>query len=938
MKSKTSFFLIILIFITLILNGEVPDEESDLVVKSSKAAWTPPYIRSSGVMKVLIIFIKFSDDILEESPITDLWPHTLNTLPSWAEDIVSPTELSEYSHPSMSGYYHEMSSEQYHVIGDVYENLYIPLHPQTYYYRLNSKGIHYVAEEIFTELDPYIDYSQYDSDGPDGIPNSGDDDGIVDMILLCFRTFSSGNLDAAGSTYSGIATLSGKYSGFPSGEFLYFDGVSIESGFPGSGTIQKDMYSLHQINTLIHEFGHYLFGSVHYAHRRWGLMDSGVGCMTGFERAKLGWISLKTPTSSFIITDAISNDDIYKIPVPGSNYSYIIENRTGSSFYDSQWLTPYGEMITPGHGLLVSRIYNDSYFSRLECADGNWDWLKSGSVYVYPFQQTSENPVYGKNELMLKGVMTTAGSKSHPDYLGDEEDVFKYNTKNTFTPCTNPPSNTISLLITNEDINGNLTIEYYPNSVFGIVSANQTWTQNTLVCGNATIESGVTITAQSDITIKENIVLTLNPGAEIRFAQGKHMNVYGSIVTQGTAANPVIFTRDDPYSTDKQYWQGIIINSGGSYTFNYVEMYGAYNGIKPNYTSGTISNSHFEQNYIGTYLYHANNTNIHNCEFIDNQYGTMASYSSNLNFQNNSYDSNDYYGIYFNRSTGTFKNNVIENNSTHGFNIDNQCDVDMNTWFEYDEDPTINNTIQNNASDGMWIGDGDIDLGTYLNIGTDFRGGFNYFNHGSGYLDIRYRGNDDMKAEANWWEDMAVDWDFGEIDTDPTANDLGYSLPKSVNGSDSYYTDDLLNKAYYLEKVDSNYVEAIDILNKAADIAPDDPIVQKIVLRLKRLYTKLSNKKGLLKNLDELYNSYPDQLIGITAYDHSVTLFADELNFDEALERSNKLTEKYSNYSKSKEKNAWALLEQGMLYIDTKGKLSNNVQAQSSFTKLLTQV
>ena len=94
-------------------------------------------------------------------------------------------------------------------------------------------------------------------------------------------------------------------------------------------------------------------------------------------------------------------------------------------------------------------------------------------------------------------------------------------------------------------------------------------------------------------------------------------------------------------------------------------------------------------------------------------------------------------------------------------------------------------------------------------------------------------------------------------------------------------------------------------------------------------------KDGLLKNLDELYHSYPDQLIGITAYDYSVTLFADELNFDEALERSNKLIEKYFNYSNSKEKNAWALLEQGMLYIDTKGKLSNNAQAQSSFTKLL---
>ncbi|HCL00679.1 MAG TPA: hypothetical protein DHW42_11320 [Candidatus Marinimicrobia bacterium] len=284
-----------------------------------------------------------------------------------------------------------------------------------------------------------------------------------------------------------------------------------------------------------------------------------------------------------------------------------------------------------------------------------------------------------------------------------------------------------------------------------------------------------------DITIPAGKTLTIDPGTSIFFksnhdyeSSGYYSSkteiiVNGILNVIGSENSMIKFTSiiDDPNLDD---WGGIIINSGGSYTFDYVKMYGAYYGIKPNYTSGTISNSHFEQNYIGTYLYHANSSNIHNCEFIDNQYGTAALYSSNLNFQNNSYDSNDYYGIYFNRSTGTFKNNVIENNSIHGFYINNQCDVDMNTWFEYDDEPTINNTIQNNASDGMWIGDGDIDIGTYLNIGTDFRGGFNYFNHGSGYLDIRYRGDDDMKAEANWWKNMAIDWDFGEIDTDPTAS------------------------------------------------------------------------------------------------------------------------------------------------------------------------
>lgn len=711
---------------------------------------------------------------------------------------------------------------------------------------------------------------------------------------------------------------------------------------PGS----NDKYVFNHIGAYCHEFGHQI-GFQHTCYSSAGAGEytpvyhfnvMSVGDMNGptkncecpaglnpYFKSVKGWISFADEIDNDIdgleILYDYDNQIYYKVEIQNSDQFFILENRLRNGF---DQYTPIGPSYSSPYqddpngnqgGLLVWHIRPGSissvlYTNQLELADN--DPAMTNQSYVrdqFPMIQGQNFNDISTPDSQLRGSQT--GEHSHVAIHDIQWD----------------------------DVNKTKTVDIYTNAWAGTVDSNTTWSgEDVYIYGDLMIASNVVVDSDVDIYVAEGATLTCNSGSQIKFAQGKQLHVYGSIVTNGTSVSPVVFTRDDPNSTDKQYWQGIIINSGASYTFDYVKMYGAYYGIKPNYTSGTISNSHFEQNYIGTYLYHVNNTNIHNCEFIDNQYGTMASYSSNLNFQNNSYDSNDYYGIYFNRSTGTFKNNVIENNSTHGFNIDNQCDVDMNTWFEYDEDPTINNTIQNNASDGMWIGDGDIDLGTYLNIGTDFRGGFNYFNHGSGYLDIRYRGNDDMKAEANWWEDMAVDWDFGEIDTDPTANDLGYSLPKSVNGSDSYYTDDLLNKAYYLEKVDSNYVEAIDILNKAADIAPDDPIVQKIVLRLKRLYTKLSNKKGLLKNLDELYNSYPDQLIGITAYDHSVTLFADELNFDEALERSNKLTEKYSNYSKSKEKNAWALLEQGMLYIDTKGKLSNNVQAQSSFTKLLTQV
>ena len=38
--------------------------------------------------------------------------------------------------------------------------------------------------EILRRADEDIDFSRFDNDGPDGVPNSGDDDGFVDLLFV----------------------------------------------------------------------------------------------------------------------------------------------------------------------------------------------------------------------------------------------------------------------------------------------------------------------------------------------------------------------------------------------------------------------------------------------------------------------------------------------------------------------------------------------------------------------------------------------------------------------------------------------------------------------------------------------------------------------------------------------------------------------------------
>lgn len=148
-------------------------------------------IPTSGTFKSLIVLCKFQDDIFDLSPHTDLWPHNLNSMPSWGPDLISTTVQTTYTDPSMSGYFKVMSNGVFDVIGDVV--FYQPQYNESYYYISNGKHIGYLVEEILTNIDPFVNYADYDNNN----------DGVVDMIKIAFRFASVAQLD--NNSYQGIA-------------------------------------------------------------------------------------------------------------------------------------------------------------------------------------------------------------------------------------------------------------------------------------------------------------------------------------------------------------------------------------------------------------------------------------------------------------------------------------------------------------------------------------------------------------------------------------------------------------------------------------------------------------------------------------------------------------------------------------------------------------
>lgn len=88
------------------------------------------------------------------------------------------------------------------------------------------------------------------------------------------------------------------------------------------------------------------------------------------------------------------------------------------------------------------------------------------------------------------------------------------------------------------------------------------------------------------VTVPTGQTLTIQAGVEVRAAASQHMNVQGSLVTQGTLAQPVVFTSNAALPAPGD-WYGIATNPGCTLDLAYTELhYGGQGGFPEIYVSG----------------------------------------------------------------------------------------------------------------------------------------------------------------------------------------------------------------------------------------------------------------------------------------------------------------------------------------------------------------
>ena len=306
-------------------------------------------------------------------------PHT----PAAYQDRMFGTGGAAYS---LTTLYDEMSRGVFDFTGDVIGWASLPDASAVYYGVGNTNIFGNTAlflQHSLAAVDGSVNFGLYDNDGPDGVPNSGDDDGFVDLAAFMYPAIGR----ECGSAGTGIWAHRFTMSGWGVQNFVSND-ASAEGGsiqvadYIIQGGLDCDG-SLQEIGVVAHEAGHGFGlpdlydtdacqggtsrcddGSAGNGIGEWGLMGSGnwnepesPAHMEAHSKAFLGWIDVVTIVrdTALTIEPIIETGRAYRINIASAPQEYfLLENRQRLG----------SEAFLNGTGLLIWHVDSVQYASR----------------------------------------------------------------------------------------------------------------------------------------------------------------------------------------------------------------------------------------------------------------------------------------------------------------------------------------------------------------------------------------------------------------------------------------------------------------------------------------------------------------------------------------------------------------------------------------------
>ena len=333
--------------------------------------------QTTGVTyKAVVILVQFSDMAAD----------TINHTPAAFADLL----FSVGTHPtgSLRDYYREVSRGQFDIDGVVTNWVTAP-HPYAYYannlggFGNSPMNAQQLALDAVRAVDPTINFNQFDNNGPDGVPHSADDDGVVDALFIVHAGPGGEELDNDAYLWSHKWTMAG---GPAAVDGVFARHYTLEPERWQNNSPYTTAGDLISVGVFCHEFGHVLglpdlydltdsptasagigewdlMGYGVYTHRQGQPLGSSPAHFSAWSKIGLGWIQpvvLLQDSFGVPIQPVESGGDVYRLWTNGSESGeyFLVENRQPIGFDRGLARSSLESATNPqaAHGLLIYHV------------------------------------------------------------------------------------------------------------------------------------------------------------------------------------------------------------------------------------------------------------------------------------------------------------------------------------------------------------------------------------------------------------------------------------------------------------------------------------------------------------------------------------------------------------------------------------------------------
>ncbi len=339
--------------------------------------------------RALVILLQFPPDPAipgDPGVLADTLAH-----PSAAFDSLLFSVGTQPPHGSFRDYYREVSRDQFDIDG-VVTRWYMAPHPYGYYVDAQSgfgdppRNAQQMARDAVAMADSEYDFRLFDDDGPDQIPDSGDDDGFVDGLFVVHAGPGGEETASADDIHSHKWTLPSIYvSGdIGAGGAIKVNAYTTEAE-KWEGLVPHTSPNLiMSIGTFCHEFGHVLglpdlydtsgspdgsegigewdlMGSGNFNHAPGETLGTCPAHMSAWSKQTLGWVvptNISVDQLGVTVQPVESGGSTYRLWTNGDNVGeyFLVENRQPVGF-DRGLVRRSVEIDgVQAHGLLIYHV------------------------------------------------------------------------------------------------------------------------------------------------------------------------------------------------------------------------------------------------------------------------------------------------------------------------------------------------------------------------------------------------------------------------------------------------------------------------------------------------------------------------------------------------------------------------------------------------------